>query len=72
MARRHVREQMARLLEESGYHDVIGAFAWGSLSHEQTRCSLRLFAEEVMPAFSGSPAPVAQGEASATEPEHGR
>jgi hypothetical protein len=38
---------------------VIGAFAWGSLSHEQTLHSLRLFMEEVMPAFSGSAAPAA-------------
>jgi alkanesulfonate monooxygenase SsuD/methylene tetrahydromethanopterin reductase-like flavin-dependent oxidoreductase (luciferase family) len=67
-----VREQMARLLEVSGCNYVIGAFAWGTLSHDQTRRSLRLFAEEVMPAFSGSSAPVAQGEAGATEPEYGR
>jgi Uncharacterized conserved protein (DUF2196) len=48
-----VCEQMARVLEVSGCHDVIGAFAWGTLSHDQTQRSLCLFAEEVMPAFSG-------------------
>ena len=47
-----VREQLARLLDESGCNYVIGAFAWGSLPHAQALHSLRLFAEEVMPAFS--------------------
>ena len=54
-----VREQMARLLEVSGCNYVICAFAWGTLPHEQTLRSLRLFAEEVMPAFAGSGAPMA-------------
>ena len=54
-----VREQAARLLEVSGCNYVIGAFAWGSLPHAQALRSLRLFAEEVMPAFAGSAAPVA-------------
>jgi hypothetical protein len=54
-----VREQLARLLEVSGCNDVICAFAWGTLTYEQTRRSLRLFAAEVMPAFLGSAAPVA-------------
>jgi alkanesulfonate monooxygenase SsuD/methylene tetrahydromethanopterin reductase-like flavin-dependent oxidoreductase (luciferase family) len=54
-----VREQMVRLLEASGCNYVICAFAWGTLPHEQTLHSLRLFAEEVMPAFAGSAAPVA-------------
>lgn len=46
-----MREQIARLLEVSGCHYMICAFAWGSLSHEQSLHSLRLFTEEVMPAF---------------------
>jgi len=46
------REQMARLLEVSGCHDVLGAFAWGTLPFAQTLHSRHLFAEEVMPAFS--------------------
>jgi alkanesulfonate monooxygenase SsuD/methylene tetrahydromethanopterin reductase-like flavin-dependent oxidoreductase (luciferase family) len=54
-----VREQMARLLEGSGCNYVICAFAWGTLPHAQALRSLRLFAEEVMPAFAGSSAPVA-------------
>jgi alkanesulfonate monooxygenase SsuD/methylene tetrahydromethanopterin reductase-like flavin-dependent oxidoreductase (luciferase family) len=49
-----VREQVARLLEGSGCNYMICAFAWGTLTHEQTLRSLRLFAEEVMPAFVGS------------------
>ena len=43
---------MARVLEVSGCHDVLGAFAWGTLPFAQTLHSLHLFAEEVMPAFS--------------------
>jgi alkanesulfonate monooxygenase SsuD/methylene tetrahydromethanopterin reductase-like flavin-dependent oxidoreductase (luciferase family) len=54
-----VREQMAQLLEVSGCNYVLCAFAWGTFSHAQTLRSLRLFAEEVMPAFAGSAAPVA-------------
>ena len=54
-----VREQTARLLEVSGCNYVICAFAWGTLPYEQTRRSLHLFAEEVMPAFTGSGAPMA-------------
>lgn len=52
-----VREQMAQLLEVSGCNYVICAFAWGTLPHEQTLRSLRLFAAEVMPAFAGSTTP---------------
>ncbi|MGH2588502.1 MAG: LLM class flavin-dependent oxidoreductase, partial [Dehalococcoidia bacterium] len=48
-----VREQVARLLEASGCNYLICSFAWGSLTHEQSLRSLRLFAEEVMPAFAG-------------------
>ena len=47
-----VRGQMARLLEASGCNYVICAFAWGTFPHAQTLRSLRLFAEEVMPAFA--------------------
>ena len=55
----HVREQMAQLLEVSGCNYVICAFAWGTLPHAQALHSLRLFAAEVMPAFTGSATPVA-------------
>src|SRR5215813_3113922 len=54
---RRVREQMAELLEVSGCNYVICSFAWGTFGHEQMLRSLSLFAEEVMPAFSGSAAP---------------
>jgi alkanesulfonate monooxygenase SsuD/methylene tetrahydromethanopterin reductase-like flavin-dependent oxidoreductase (luciferase family) len=49
-----VREQVGRLVEESGCNYVIGAFAWGTLPHQKSLRSLRLFAQEVMPAFSGA------------------
>jgi alkanesulfonate monooxygenase SsuD/methylene tetrahydromethanopterin reductase-like flavin-dependent oxidoreductase (luciferase family) len=49
-----VREQITRLLEVSGCNYVICAFAWGTLPHEQTLRSLRLFAEEVMPAYAAA------------------
>jgi alkanesulfonate monooxygenase SsuD/methylene tetrahydromethanopterin reductase-like flavin-dependent oxidoreductase (luciferase family) len=48
-----VKEQIARLLETSGCNYVLCAFAWGTLSAEQSMRSLRLFTDEVMPAFSG-------------------
>jgi alkanesulfonate monooxygenase SsuD/methylene tetrahydromethanopterin reductase-like flavin-dependent oxidoreductase (luciferase family) len=48
-----VREQMAELLDVTGCNYVICSFAWGTFSHEQTLRSLRLFTEEVMPAFRG-------------------
>ena len=51
-----VREQKAELLEVSGCNDVICAFAWGPFPHAQTLRLLRLFAEEVMPAFADSTA----------------
>jgi len=47
-----VREQVTRLVAESGINYLIGAFAWGSLSSEQTQRSLDLFAREVMPAVA--------------------
>ncbi len=47
-----VREQVAELLEKSGCNYMIGAFAWGTLTGEQALHSLRLFAQEVLPAFA--------------------
>ena len=49
-----VREQVGRLVEVSSCNYVICAFAWGTLPHQQTLRSLHLFAQEVMPAFSGN------------------
>lgn len=46
-----VREQVQRAFDESGCNYMTCAFAWGSLTHQQAMCSLRLFANEVMPAF---------------------
>ena len=54
-----VREQVAQLLEVSGCNYVICSFAWGTFPHEQVLRSLRLFAEEVMPALSDRAARVA-------------
>ncbi len=45
-----IREQITRLVAESGINYVISAFAWGSLTHAQSRRSLDLFTREVMPA----------------------
>ena len=57
--RRACASRWQQLLEVSGCNYVICAFAWGTFPHEQTLRSLRLFAEEVMPAFAGSAAPLA-------------
>jgi alkanesulfonate monooxygenase SsuD/methylene tetrahydromethanopterin reductase-like flavin-dependent oxidoreductase (luciferase family) len=56
-----VRAQMARVLETTCCNYVICAFAWGSLSHAQALRSLRLFVDEVMPAFSEKTTSVAPG-----------
>ena len=61
-----VRKQITRLLEVSGCNDGIGAFTWGPLLHEQALHLLRLFAEEVIPVFTGGAAPVIETEAGAT------
>ncbi len=47
-----VREQVVRLLEETGCNYMICSFAWGTLTGEQALRSLRLFAQEVMPAVA--------------------
>ena len=49
-----MREQVARLIEETGVNYVICCFAWGDLTLAQSLRSLRLFAEGVMPAFTGA------------------
>ena len=53
-----VKEQVGQLIEESSCNYLVCAFAWGTLTHEQSLHSLRLFAEEVMPIFTGTPSPV--------------
>ena len=47
-----VREKIARYFEETGCNYLVLSFAWGSLTAEQSRQSLDLFASEVMPEFS--------------------
>ena len=44
-----VREQIQRVVAESGINYFVGSFAWGSLSPTQSRRSLELFISEVMP-----------------------
>jgi len=46
-----VRDKLGRLREVVGPDGFCGVFAFGRLSHEQVSRSLRLFAEEVAPAF---------------------
>jgi alkanesulfonate monooxygenase SsuD/methylene tetrahydromethanopterin reductase-like flavin-dependent oxidoreductase (luciferase family) len=48
-----VRAQIGRLLDV-GVDYVSCAFAWGDLTLDQSRSSMRLFAEQVMPAFQGA------------------
>ena len=52
-----VKEQVEELMDHTGCNYVICAFAWGTLTHEQSLQSLRLFSEEVMPIFAGSSSP---------------
>ena len=47
-----LRDQIGRLVETSGCDYLCCALAWGDLPHEPRVEALRLFAEEVMPAFS--------------------
>jgi alkanesulfonate monooxygenase SsuD/methylene tetrahydromethanopterin reductase-like flavin-dependent oxidoreductase (luciferase family) len=46
-----VREKIADYFEESGTNYLVLSFAWGGLTHEQSRHSMDLFASEVMPHF---------------------
>jgi hypothetical protein len=46
-----VRETLGKALATCGANYFAGAFAFGSLSTEQMLRSLRLFAEQVIPAF---------------------
>ena len=54
---RRVCDQLDRLVRTSDCNYVICAFAWGDMPHQQSLRSLRLFAQEIMPAFSESTAP---------------
>jgi alkanesulfonate monooxygenase SsuD/methylene tetrahydromethanopterin reductase-like flavin-dependent oxidoreductase (luciferase family) len=46
-----VRARVAECLEQTGCNYFSGAFAWGGLTTEQLVTSVRLFGEQVMPAF---------------------
>jgi alkanesulfonate monooxygenase SsuD/methylene tetrahydromethanopterin reductase-like flavin-dependent oxidoreductase (luciferase family) len=46
-----VKQQVKEHLRVTGSNYFVGSFLFGTLTHEQTLRSLRLFAEEVMPAF---------------------
>ena len=50
-----VKDQVEELVADTGCNYVICAFAWGTLTHQQSLHSLRLFAGEVMPIFTGTP-----------------
>ncbi len=44
-----VREQIQRLVSESGINYFVGSFAWGSLSPEESHRSLALFTSHIVP-----------------------
>lgn len=48
-----VREQIQRVIAESGVDYFVASFAWGSLTPTQSRRSLELFVREIMPALRG-------------------
>jgi alkanesulfonate monooxygenase SsuD/methylene tetrahydromethanopterin reductase-like flavin-dependent oxidoreductase (luciferase family) len=58
-----VRARVADCLEQTGCNYFTGAFAWGALTTEQVVTSVRLFGEQVIPAFR---APAARAPASVT------
>ncbi|MFI4935765.1 MAG: hypothetical protein ACHP7N_14175 [Caulobacterales bacterium] len=49
-----VRDYVRRYAEESGANYYVGSFSWGDLTHQESSKSLRLFAEEVMPAIEAA------------------
>ena len=56
---KRVKEQVEELMEHTGCNYLVCAFAWGTLTHEQSLHSLRLFSEEIMPVIAGTPSPAA-------------
>ncbi len=48
-----VREKVRRVVADSGVDYFVGSFAWGSLTPAQSRRSLELFVDGVMPAVRG-------------------
>jgi alkanesulfonate monooxygenase SsuD/methylene tetrahydromethanopterin reductase-like flavin-dependent oxidoreductase (luciferase family) len=51
-----VRDEVGRFFEQSGCNYIVLSFAWGGLTQAQSRRSLDLFVEKVMPDFVKSPA----------------
>jgi alkanesulfonate monooxygenase SsuD/methylene tetrahydromethanopterin reductase-like flavin-dependent oxidoreductase (luciferase family) len=47
-----IRDYVLRYAAESDANYYVGSFSWGDLTHDESSKSLRLFAEEVMPAVS--------------------
>jgi alkanesulfonate monooxygenase SsuD/methylene tetrahydromethanopterin reductase-like flavin-dependent oxidoreductase (luciferase family) len=47
-----IRDYVLRYARESDANYYVGAFSWGDLTHDESSKSLRLFAEEVMPAIT--------------------
>lgn len=46
-----IRDFVVRYAKETGANYFVGSFSWGDLTHAESSKSLRLFAEEVMPAI---------------------
>ena len=45
-----IRDFVVQYAKETGANYFVGSFSWGDLTHAESSKSLRLFAEEVMPA----------------------
>jgi alkanesulfonate monooxygenase SsuD/methylene tetrahydromethanopterin reductase-like flavin-dependent oxidoreductase (luciferase family) len=50
-----VKDQVGQFIDETGANYLLCAFAWGTLTYQQSLRSMQLFAEVVMPSFSHSP-----------------
>jgi alkanesulfonate monooxygenase SsuD/methylene tetrahydromethanopterin reductase-like flavin-dependent oxidoreductase (luciferase family) len=48
-----IRDFVRRYAAETGANYYVGSFSWGDLTHQESSKSLRLFADEVMPAVEG-------------------
>ena len=51
-----IRDFVRRYAKETGANYYVGSFSWGDLTHKESSKSLRLFAEEVMPAIESAEA----------------
>ena len=49
-----IRDYVRRYAQESGANYYVGSFSWGDLTHQESSKSLRLFAQEVMPAVAAA------------------